>query len=209
MTTQTEICNLALGWIGANRITSLDVEEDSVEWLLCSENFDGLRDAVLEEREWTFAVTRIVINPSGDEPEFGAERLFPKPSDSVRILTVHDNAVVRPQPTTQPTAVSRGVHDIPQLTGWQVEGDFILGNADKIYVRYNRRVTETGKFSSAFVQCLAQRIAAELALPITESKTLWDRMWNAYAAKVSIGAVTDGMQGRTRKVRSQALIRRR
>ena len=53
MTTETEICNIALGYLGANRITSLDIEEDSTEHLLCSENYEILRDAVLEEREWT------------------------------------------------------------------------------------------------------------------------------------------------------------
>ena len=209
MTTQTEICNLALGWIGGNRISSLDVEEDSTEWLLCSENFDGLRDAVLEEREWTFAVKRAILSPDTEEMVFGSEKKFVKPPDSLRILTVHDRSVTRPQPVTSPQVASRGVHEIPQLEGWQVEGDFIIGNADTIFVRYNRRVIETGSFSASFVQCLAQRIAAELALPITESKTLWDRMWSAYAAKVSAGAVADGIQGRTRRIRSQALIRRR
>ena len=209
MTTQTEICNIALGWIGGNRITSLDVEEPSKEWLLCSENYDSLRDAVLEEREWTFAVKRAILNPDPAEPVFGSERMFRKPSDSIRILTVHDNSVIRPQPITSPQVANRGVHEIPQADGWQVEGDFILANTSVAYVRYNRRVVETGSFSAAFVQAFAQRIAAEFALPITESRSLFDKMWAAYAAKIASGSVTDGIQGRTRKLRSQALIRRR
>ena len=209
MTTQTEICNKALGWLGANRISSLDIEEPSKEWLLCSENYDGLRDAVLEEREWTFAVKRIVLNPTGTDLAFGGEKQFAKPSDSLRILTVHDNAVVRSQPVTSPRVASRGVHDIPQAEGWQLEGDFILANADVVYVRYNRRVTEVGNFSATFTEALAQRLAAEFALPLTESRSLFDKMWSAYAAKISMGTVADGIQGRTRKVRSQTLIRRR
>ena len=209
MTTETEICNIALGYLGANRITSLDIEEDSTEHLLCSENYEILRDAVLEEREWTFAVKRVDLVPSTDEIVFGFERLFQKPSDSVRILTVHDDSVIRPQPITTPQPVSRGVHDLPQLEGWQVEGEFILANAELIHVRYNRRVSETGSFSATFTQALAQRLAAEFALPLTESRSLFDKMWASYAAKIVMGGVSDGMQGRTRKVRSQALIRRR
>ena len=209
MTTETEICNIALGYLGANRITSLDIEEDSTEHLLCSENYEILRDAVLEEREWTFAVKRVDLDPSTNEIVFGFERLFQKPSDSVRILTVHDDSVIRPQPITTPQPVSRGVHDLPQLEGWQVEGEFITANAELIHVRYTRRVTETGSFSATFTQALAQRLAADFALPMTESRSLFDKMWSAYAAKIVMGGVSDGMQGRTRKVRSQALIRRR
>ncbi len=209
MTTATQICNIALGWLGANRITSLDVEENSKEWLLCSENFDTLRDAVLEEREWTFAITRVDLDPSNKTIVFGFGHLFEKPSDSLRILTVHDDSVIRPQPITTPQPVSRGVHDLPQLEGWQVEGNFIIANAELIHVRYNKRVTEVGKFSATFTQALAQRLAAEFALPLTESRSLFDKMWSAYAAKIAMGSVLDGIQGRTRKVRSQALIRRR
>ena len=209
MTTQTQICNIALGWLGANRITSLDIEENSKEWLLCSENYDSLRDAVLEEKEWTFAVKRAILSPVEDTVVFGQEILFRKPPDALRILTVHDSAVIRPLPVTSPTVASRGVHDIPQADGWQVEGDHILANAEVVYVRYNRRVEEVGKYSAAFVQALAQRLAAEFALPLTESKTLYDRMWAAYAAKITMSGTTDGIQGRSRKIRSRALIRRR
>ncbi len=209
MTTDTEICNIALGWLGSSRITSLTTPEDTKEWLLCSENYDPLRKAVLEEREWTFAVTRVIILPDPEAVVFGSETRFRKPPDSVRILTVHDSAVQRPQPTTTPTVTNRGVHEIPQLDGWQAEGNYIIGNADKIYVRYNKEVSATGVFSAQFIQVLAQRMAAEFALPLTESRSLYDKMWNAYHVKISQGAVTDGMQGRSRRVRSQALIRRR
>ncbi len=209
MTTATEICNIGLGWLGANRITDINAEEDSREWLLCSENYDPLRRAVLEEREWTFAVTRVVISQSTEEIVFGHEILFQKPPDSLRILTVHDDAVVRAQPVTIPQVTARGVHEVPQADGWQVEGQFILANAEKIHVRYNKDISEVGKFSAAFIQALAQRLAAEFCLPLTESRSLFDKMWAAYAVKISQSSVTDGMQGRTRKVRSQALIRRR
>ncbi len=210
--TQTQICNKALGWLGSNRITSLDIEEDSPEWLLSSENFDSLRDAVLEEREWTFAVKRAILNPDPDDPVFGSETRFVKPSDSLRILTVHDNSVIRASSSgsaINPIVSTRGVHDVPQADGWMVEGNYILAGADTIYVRYNERVEEVGRYSSLFIETLAQRLAAEFALPLTESKTLFDRMWQLYGAKIMIGSVSDGMQGRSRKVRSQALIRRR
>lgn len=207
--TPTQICNLALGWLGGQRITSLDVAEDSKEWLLCSENYEPLRDAVLSEREWGFAVERKILDPATEELTFGLERKFLVPQDSVRVLTVHDSSVIRPSPITAPTVVSRGVHDIPEVDGWEIEGKYILAGAEVVYVRYNKKITETGLFSSTFIQALAQRIAADLALPLTESRSLYDRMWAAYEVKLSHGAVTDGLQGRTRKMRSRALTRRR
>ena len=212
MTTQTEICNKALGWLGAQRITSLDIEEDSNEWLLCSENFDSLRDAVLEEREWTFAVTRKTLSPVTLEPVFGTENLFRKPSDCLRVLTVHDNSVIRSSSSSSainPIVSTRGVHEVSQVDGWFVEDDYIYAHTDIVYVRYNRRVSEVGKFSALFIETLAQRLAAEFSLPLTESKTLFDRMWQLYGMKIAAGSVADSLHGRSRKVRSRALIRRR
>ena len=45
-----QICNLALSWLGANRILSFD--ENSNESRLCSDVYEPLRQAVLEERAW-------------------------------------------------------------------------------------------------------------------------------------------------------------
>ncbi len=200
----TRICNMALGWLGAKIITSLDIEESSTEWSLCNLNYDTIRDAVLEEREWTFAVKRKVLNPNSEIEAFGAESSFLIPDDRIRVLTVHD-----PSALGIGSITDASIHERSQIHGWQIEGKYIIVVAQEINIRYIARILDPNEYSPAFQQAFAQRIAAEFALTLTESKTLADRMWDLYEFKLGKGAVLDGIQGRSRRVRSTVLTRRR
>ncbi len=200
----TRICNIALGWLGANVITSLDIEETSTEWVLCDLNYDTIRDAVLEEREWTFATKRKVLNASSEIEAFGGESNFLIPDDNIRVLTVHDPAALGIGSITDAS-----VHERSQIRGWQIEGKHIIVVANEINIRYLSRILDPNEYTPAFIQAFAQRIAAEFALTLTESKTLADRMWDLYEFKLGKGAVLDALQGRSRRTRSTALTRNR
>ncbi len=200
----TRICNIALGWLGAHQITSLDIEETSTEWELCNLNYDTIRDSVLEEREWTFAVKRKVLNASSDIESFGSESTFLLPDDRIRVLTVHDPAALGIGSITDSS-----IHERSQIRGWQIEGKNIIVVANEINIRYISRILDPNEYTPAFVQAFAQRIAAEFALTLTESKTLADRMWDLYEFKLSKGTVLDALQGRSRRIRSTALTRNR
>jgi hypothetical protein len=200
----TRICNIALGWLGASTITSLDIEESSTEWELCNLNYDTIRDAVLEEREWTFAIHRQVLNAQSDIEGFGNESSFLIPVDCLRVLTVHD-----PQILGIGGILSESVHIKSQIPEWQIEGTNIIAVAQEINARYLQRIIDPNKYSPGFIQAFAQRIAAEFALTLTESKTVADRMWDLYEFKLGKGTVLDAIQGRSRRVRSTALTRRR
>lgn len=200
----TRICNIAIGWLGANPITSLDIEESSTEWELCNLNYDSIRDAVLEEREWTFATARKVLNPNSTIESFGSESNFLIPSDNIRVLTVHDPAALGIG-----AIINGSVHKRSQIADWQIEGKYIIVVAKEINIRYIKRILDPNEYTPGFVQAFAQRLAAEFALTLTESKTLADRMWDLYEFKLGKGAVLDALQGRSRGTRSSALTRNR
>ena len=56
MATETSICNAALNLLGSSNITSID--DDNTKARLCKSNYDELRQAVLEEGNWSFAMRR-------------------------------------------------------------------------------------------------------------------------------------------------------
>jgi len=188
-----KICNLGLGWLGAKLITSL--EDESTEAALCRNNFDLLRDTVLEARAWSFASKRNTLAATTGvmppEQEFGYAHRFKIPSDTIRILRA-----------------GASVHFLDRLR-WVREGDEILADAGKIYIKYISRVESPIKFSASFCQTLAARLAADLCIALTENAKLQDAMWKLYASKLTDAAATDGMQGRQEKIRSDALIRPR
>lgn len=200
------ICNQALGWLGADTITSLN--DETKEAQLCKDNFDELRDAVLLEREWTFAVRRLILTPLLADPVYGYEHQFLLPTDVLRALNI---------PTSLgtfgglPFLAGGGGADTDQgLPDWRVEnsadGNVILANVERIRLRVIWRVVNEKLWSPMFVQALAGRIAADLAMPLVNSRLLQKDMWALYEMKLAKATTMDGMQGRHEVKRSDQLI---
>lgn len=152
MPSVTEIANLALTKLGpgSGYITSFETDT-SVAGQAARRTYEAVRDLVLESHAWRFARKRAVLSADATAPEWGYERRFQVPEDFLRPLSIEE------------------------FEGdFEHEGGFLLCDyaADEpLNLRYLARVTETGKFSPSFVDALACRWAAELALPVTKSKS--------------------------------------
>jgi len=201
-TSVVAICNLALSWLGGDLIISLD--DPTVEAKLCKANYEPLRDTVLEEREWTFAVKRIELPSLQDTPLYGFDRAFQIPPDTIRLLQVSRAG----EDVTSGGAARRDTgQGREQRIEWLREGETVVANgAERIYARVLTRISDTTKFSPAFDQCLAARIAMDIAIPLTNSEKLQASMAAMYGQKIRIAAGTDGMQGRSYRTRSDSLL---
>ncbi|RLC98185.1 MAG: hypothetical protein DRI46_11780 [Chloroflexi bacterium] len=208
-TSVVQICNIALSWLGGALIISLD--DPSVEAKLCKANYEPLRDAVLEEREWTFAVKRLEYAQLQDVPLYGFDKAFQIPPEVIRVLQVSmlDEAVVNPNDINQgfrgSTRAGTGQGRETRIE-WLREGSTVVANnAVRIVTRSLVRVNDTTKFSPAFDQALAARMAMDLAIPITNSEKMQKSMAQMYGEKMALAAATDGMQGRSYNTRSDSL----
>lgn len=206
---EVAICNIALGWLGGDLIISLN--DPSVEAKLCKANYAPLRDAVLEEREWTFAVDRIEPSALSDIPIYGFDKQFQIPSNVIRVLQVSragEDVTSGSISNTGIRSSSRGGVGQGRETRieWLREGEVIVANdSERIFARILLRITDTTKFSPAFDQALAARIAMDIALPLTNSKKMEDKMEARYNTKMALAAASDGLQGRSYNVRSDSL----
>ncbi len=192
---EVKICNQALSLVGSlssngtivDLITSLD--DDTKEAKLCKLNYELVRDSVLSEYEWSFA-TRWETLPASANPspgEFANE--YPLPSDVFGVLFVGQD------------------YRHPEL--WRVENNAIRTDAATCKCQVIYRVEDTSKFSPLFTAALVARLAAELAIPITNSRTLMETLINIYGGKVKLAASKDSQQGRSRRIRSTWLNRAR
>lgn len=188
---EVSICNQALGWIGADPITSLNDENTTAE--LCRLNYPHLRDTVLEERQWTFAVLRHT-SITADEPEFGAGFSHPIPIEYLRVSRVYNDVT------------SFNIDRWRTSSGWRREGDKIIALEDQIHMWGTEQVTDTSRFSIMFVQALAARIAADLCIPIANNLPLQVKMYQIYLAKLKDAAASDGAQGSNEVVQANKLI---
>lgn len=174
------ICNTALGRLGANQITAMT--DDTVEAKLCSQHYASSRDAVLEARNWTFAIRRRELAASLTSPTYGYDYQFELPGDCIRIISVSDNG-----------------YDL-SLVEWAKEGRNILANVETLYVKYIKRETDPTVFSPNFVQALTLHLASILAIPLTGSAEVLGSMEQLYQQALASAGAYDSMQGRRQNI---------
>jgi len=189
---ETRIANMALTFLGATPITSLD--DQGSEGKIVNIHFEQSRDAALEAREWTFAVKRTDLAALTEGPNWGFGQAFQIPADTLRILEVRDDMQGRVN-----------YQELMNSLNWRREGDQIVTDAQLIRIRYLARITDPARYTAAFVQAFAARLAMDIAVGLTQSRAMFNDMAALYAAKIREAAATDGMQGRIQVMRSSKL----
>ncbi len=217
------VANLALSWLGCDRILGFIAPSSRNEQLV-HDSFDGLRDAVLEEHDWTFAIARYRLPKSVGAPAFGYRSRFELPPDVLRVIACTMGAATAVVPLGAPPLEAPlpvlldafavellSTENVASEIDWQKEGRFIVteGAVGILDVTAVVRVADSSQWSPAFAQVLAARLAAELALPITQDRALQSTLWTLYETKLKDALASDGRQGRSRRIRANALARRR
>ncbi len=190
MANEVQIVNLALSWMGQNRINSLTDKQN--EAVVMNDNYALSRDKTLSDVAWTFALRRETLAPIAAKPAFGPQNQFLIPSDVLRVHRVY-----RPNSNLQAADL--------QNARWVREGQHILAVEATVWAIFIVRVDDPTKFSPQFVHALAARLAADTAVTFTESLKLEEKMEARYEAKLDDAAYADGSQGRTEVVKSTKL----
>lgn len=185
---EVSICNQALTWLGQKPVTSLSDDSTTAEWMRT--NYESIRNAVLEERMWTFATERAISTTSDKDP-WGTYWSHSAPVNWISVFRCYQN-------------VSQSCNTIDKT--WRLEGGNILSAYSTVYLWGIKLVTDTGKFTPLFVQALAARIAADAAIPLTENRELQSDMWNLFEVKLAEAAARDGQQGSNEQIISNTLI---
>lgn len=141
-----EICNLALLNYGDITITSL--EDATKQARTCKVFYPIMRDQLLYDHPWNFAMTRADISAQvATAPAFGFDYAYTLPSDCLRVWELSGSSAE-----------------------WAVEsGQLLTDQAEDIHIRYIKQVTETGRFNPAFVNCLGLFLGAKLAAKIADN----------------------------------------
>lgn len=169
MTSAVEIANLALNDLGQPPIISFSDDTKSARVL--SLLFDPIRDVALRLHPWNFATRRAVLALKAEVPAFGFSKIYALPSDYLRFLRLN----------------SGDEH-------YQLEADGLLTEANPAELRYIARITDTTRFDPLFVFALAALLAAEAALPITNSQSLRENAVARFREKLQEARSVDAME---------------
>lgn len=144
ITTAVTICNSALLKLGADKISALSQTTRAA--VTCNTLYAYLRDEVMGESPWRFALKRAVLSPNGTTPAFDFDFSYDIPSDCLRLLSPDDDEII-----------------------WIQEGSQILCSETTLNMKYLYRNEDESSWDARFCEALAWRLCMELALSLTQS----------------------------------------
>jgi hypothetical protein len=169
-TSEISISNDALAKLGEARILSF--ADDVKAARLTKAMYPIQRDKLLRLHNWNFATKRVQLAKLTETPVWGFSSFFQLPADHIRTWQIDS-----------------------KRSKWKVEGDRIAADLSALKILYIAKITDPAKFDTLFVELLSSMLAMELAMPISDSKTLFDLMTTQFEKKKPIGFGIDSMEG--------------
>jgi hypothetical protein len=140
---ETSICNMALGGIGAERIS--DINSSSVNAVHCQLHYPHTRDALQRSFEWSFAIAQSELSEDSETPDFHYDHQFLLPDDFQRVtINWDDNCDF----------------------DYAIQGQLLLTDEDEIDLEYIKQVTDTTVFDDLFVEVLVLKLQLKLLHPV-------------------------------------------
>lgn len=183
VTSETEIANIALTRLGHFEITALT--ENTKAGRLCNRHYVLCRDSTLRAHPWNFAIKRVDLAASVTTPPFEYTYQFPLPADFLKIIRTEDESAI--------------LTDDYRLESTS-DGVCLLSNSDTVAIEYIARITDVSHFDALFVDVLAQRIAMEVCMPLTDNATLYKNVSDIYQMKLREARSVDAQEGTPREL---------
>lgn len=201
MTSEVEICNIALSNARAGSINSLD--ESSLQAQQCKLKYELLRDRALADGAWIFnhkiqplaLLTTEIVN-------WRLSYAYPPTCLKIRRMVPaweevnHDSDLLISTPVHGREGTGR--HKIPYEV-FNVEGVKVIGaNEDDLRISFSAKITDPNLFSPDFTLALSYLIAAEIAMPlvgVAKGRAIRGDSYEIYNAYLASAASNDDNDG--------------
>lgn len=176
--TDVAICNLALSRIGITlRINSISPPDATQEADTCSFLFPLMRDMLLEEHQWPFAVKRDALALVEELDSHDWDYAYRYPNDCMRAIRIKGQ--------------TRAVDDyIPFEVSADDAGRLILTDEENAELKYVRRWDDESQYPSLFASALAWKIAMEAVVPLGRDLAIKTRAEAGYEVAVTKALAT-------------------
>lgn len=185
MASQTDICNLALSFLGAAPITSLLDQSTSARVLNAEYSF--VRDAELRNHTWRFAIRRASLAASTETIASGPfSTCFYLPQDCLKVLMVGDS---------YPGYDQSDYRTAPTDAWYLIEDNKILCDlGSPLSLRYVSRITTEGTWDSSFCIAMAAMLAWKCCERITQSAEKRKLAMTEYNQAIMAGARANAIE---------------
>lgn len=170
MASKTDIANRALSKLGQKRVSNIETE-DTKSARIINGIYSMVRDSLLQEYPWNFAIKRASLAPLSSSPEWGYDNKYKIPSDCLRLLSIKNDP------------------------DYSVEEDNILTDeTDEILIKYIARIENSGNYVPVFNEALATRLAYEGCEEITQSNSKKQILFQELKDTLSIAFRIDAIE---------------
>jgi hypothetical protein len=196
MSSETDICNMALDRLGHQPITSLTEGSKAAD--LCLRNYPRCRDSLLRGHTWNFSIKRAALSQDSTTPAYEFDYRFALPVDCLKVIR-----------TSYESDFTRGaaIYGFPGVHGYagatvpyRIEGRYVLCNESSMSIEYVSQVTDPTQFDELFTDVLAQRLAAEIGMALMDNAAAVKNIWDIYQMKLNEARITDAQEGTPREV---------
>ena len=168
--TSIDICNIALSYLGEDKINALDEDGTNPE-SLCFQFFDFCLENLLRRHDWSFASQRVELAQASSTPLFGWLYEYPFPVNCLLVREVYLDA------------------------DYEVEQRNILTDQNgDVQIRYTKKVTDMTELDSNFIKALAHYLASEIGLALTGKPHWVQAQMQLYAIAYEEAENQDGIE---------------
>jgi hypothetical protein len=170
-TSTTEICNYALSMAQATLVDDISVDT-SESARQCAALYPLVRDAVLRSHPWNCAILRQPLTLNLTAPSFEFDYSYALPADCLRALDLYgsDNK-------------------------FEVENGNLLTNEADANLTYIAQITDVSKYDALLVEAIATKLAAKLAITLSNSRLYASQLEQQYLVILSEARRVNGQEG--------------
>jgi len=182
---------MALTPLGDSRIH--DIDDDTGEpAVLCNLYYDTIVDEVLRSHEWNCALWYQSLATLSDDDddyllddyeEYGYQYSLPTDPYCLRPLSIPEH----------------------KDADYEIVGRYLLCDLETVVLKYIKRIEDPAQFDSLLVQAIAYRLAAELAMRMTNSKASRDDMLRMYEWQMNRARTIDGLESEEPQIEEYAV----
>lgn len=191
MASNVSIVNFALDRLGASPIT--DFGDGTPEANLATRHFAEIRDQLLREHVWNFALRRKSLAASAVAPLWGYARQFTIPADFLRLVEVQDGDVYDVKVESHATDGRVFVTDLPA----------------PLMIAYIAQIEDANAMDPSFRRALSLRVALEWATKLTGTTAIVEQVAKEYDMAVREARTADGQEDTPSEFRVDTWIRAR
>lgn len=185
---EVQIVNSALTKIGEERIVSLEDERKAAR--SAAHQYPIVRDRLLRQFFWNFAIRRATLAEISEPPAFGFTRQYALPDDYLRVIGIYDER-------------ERVENYTSSRAPWKVEGNRFLftdtdvseSDTEVVQIFYIARVTDVSLFDANFSEALALKLAVDLAYDLSTGVERVADLESLFQAAIREARIADAIEG--------------